>query len=617
MNAGSDAADARASRGAELRSLIDAACDVARAHAAILGPPRQLEDLARRLEEDRFQLAVVGQFKRGKSTLLNALVGRPLLPMAAIPATSVVTRVSAGSERTLSVTLLSGLGEVQAFGDDGGLAVRLSEVVTERGNPGNVLGVAGVHVIAPTPFLSRGVTLVDTPGIGSTHLHNTVAARDALAECDAVLLVFAADLPITEIEEAFAREVRAAVREVIVVMNKVDVASADDRRALEGLLRSRLRDVFMTADVVIWSVSAKAALAARTGDDDVALERSGLPALERHLVDTLVRNRHALLLEAIAAKAARGIAAMRARLEVRRAALALPMEELEGRAALFEAAAKSAEGEGRVCVDLLGADGRRVRDRLSAACDDLYGRARGLLRSELMRIADRSATPRAASEEVRRTMETFFETAKTDLAARLRSDVLDVVAAYRVRMKVAVESVGRSAAEITGVNVLEVWEEPEPPSIREPYWVVSGLPDSLGSLTMDGLAALLPRRLREARARHALRRGLDAAVLRNVSSLQWALQQAVDDGFRTIGTEIDAGVRLLVLNVREAFHAARDAHWSRKAGHDERLGRLASDADRLAGLATAVAAFAHQDDTHAAPSARACDGTRDPEGNLS
>ena len=61
---------------------------------------KQGEELMAKLAEDRFTLAVVGQFKRGKSSLMNAVIGRELLPVGVLPLTSAITILRYGPEGT-------------------------------------------------------------------------------------------------------------------------------------------------------------------------------------------------------------------------------------------------------------------------------------------------------------------------------------------------------------------------------------------------------------------------------------------------------------------------------------------------------------------------------------
>jgi hypothetical protein len=144
--------------------------------------------LAARLAEGRFFVACLGQFKRGKSTLLNALVGERALPTGVVPVTSAVTILRHAPSPCARVILAS--GETAAI-DVGALA----EYVTEEHNPENAKGVAAVEIGLPSPLLASGTCLVDTPGIGSVFAGNTAVTRRFIPHIDAALVVIGTDPP--------------------------------------------------------------------------------------------------------------------------------------------------------------------------------------------------------------------------------------------------------------------------------------------------------------------------------------------------------------------------------------------------------------------------------------
>src|SRR4029453_11492500 len=150
-----------------------------------------------RLQSPRLGVAVVGEFKRGKSSLLNALVGREVLPVGVLPLTAVPTVLEQGEE-----------GLVVEYTDGHQEQHRLDQVarfVTEDANPGNRLGVARVTARLHTRLLDAGVRLVDTPGVGSVHEHNTRSTDTYLPSLDAAVLVVSADPPISGGEGAFLK----------------------------------------------------------------------------------------------------------------------------------------------------------------------------------------------------------------------------------------------------------------------------------------------------------------------------------------------------------------------------------------------------------------------------
>src|SRR6266508_453640 len=168
--------------------------------------------LAERVAEGLFYVACVGQFKRGKSTLLNALIGQPLLPTGVIPVTAVVTVVRYGDVRA-----------VVHFDDRREQSVEpaaLADYIAEERNPRNEKQVRVVEVYAPSDLLSSGMCLVDTPGLGSVFRQNTETTREFLPHIDAALVVLGADPPISGEEAAIAEEIGRDVPHMLFVINK-------------------------------------------------------------------------------------------------------------------------------------------------------------------------------------------------------------------------------------------------------------------------------------------------------------------------------------------------------------------------------------------------------------
>src|SRR2546422_6513772 len=198
---------------------------------------RVVDALAERLREGRFYVACVGQFKRGKSTLVNALVGESVLPTGVVPITAAVTVVRHGERLAARVRF----GERDWEECDPG---SLATYVSEEQNPGNEKGVVAVEVFVPSPLLESGMCLVDTPGIGSISAANTAATREFVPHVDAALVVVGADPPISGDELALVQEIAREVADLIFVLNKADKLSDAEReqaiRFTERVLSERL-----------------------------------------------------------------------------------------------------------------------------------------------------------------------------------------------------------------------------------------------------------------------------------------------------------------------------------------------------------------------------------------
>jgi len=289
--------------------------------------------LAERLIERRFYVACVGQFKRGKSTLINALVGVSVLPTGVIPITTAVTVVRYGERLAARVRFAARDWEEC---DPGSLAA----YVSEEQNPGNEKGVTGVEVFVPSALLESGMCLVDTPGIGSVFDANTAATRAFVPHVDAALVVLGADPPISGDELALVQDVARHVDDLIFVLNKADRQSQGERgeavQFTERVLVERLgRPVGPILQVSAgerlagagpsreWEALSEAlvSLARQSGSDLVrAAERRGVTALAERLLHELDEQRVALV---------RPIEESEARVEVLRRAVANAERSLE------------------------------------------------------------------------------------------------------------------------------------------------------------------------------------------------------------------------------------------------------------------------------------------------
>lgn len=178
-------------------------------------------------------VAVLGAFKAGKSSFLNALIGRDVMPVDVLPATAVVTRVVHGPADRVVVRRLSGAAfEVPAE--------RLADFVTERGNPGNEKGVALVDVELAALGGYGGVRFVDTPGLGSVFTHNTKAAMEWLPRVGGALLAVSASHPLSEQDVALLRDVCRHTPEVAILLTKADLVPEEQRDAVVEFLHRQV-----------------------------------------------------------------------------------------------------------------------------------------------------------------------------------------------------------------------------------------------------------------------------------------------------------------------------------------------------------------------------------------
>jgi len=193
----------------------------------------EARELAARVSEGRFYVACIGQFKRGKSTLLNALIGHAVVPTGFVPVTAVPTVIRYGDEPHARIRMRDGVWQDVDLMD-------LKEYVTEELNPENKKAVDGAEVFVPSPLLSSGMCFVDTPGLGSVFTGNTATTQAFIPHIDAALVVVGADPPIAGEELALVESIGKQVQDLILVINKADRTCDPERAAAARFTREVL-----------------------------------------------------------------------------------------------------------------------------------------------------------------------------------------------------------------------------------------------------------------------------------------------------------------------------------------------------------------------------------------
>ena len=548
----------------------------------------RLERLTARLQADVYQLAVLGQFKRGKSTLLNALLGCPLLSAGILPLTAVPTFLSYAASMRLKLSFLSGNTEEREAGDLASLSREIAAATTEEQNPRNEKGVSRVDVGVPASAWLADLTLVDTPGIGSTHAHNSDAAYAILPECDAALFVSSVDPPITEVEAGYLARIRKIVPQVIVVLNKVDLVDGNDVRKAADFLSSVIGEHAPEIDGRIFTVSARRALAARQAGDDEALEASGLPELERHVRSKLVDKKRSMLDLSVASKMSELLAALAADAAMTVRALSMPLADLDAKVIAFEESAVGFERERVALADALQGEWGRAVTRLASLCDEVDQSTRQDLDAVVARVAETQRLE-AGNEVVTAAMAEVFDREFKSLAARVEEELRIAIEAQQERYLLLDQRVREAAGALLNVNVPTLASEDWFQIAREPYWVGERRHESVSSLTVDGLARLLPGPWKRRRRARLYRAAIGNALARNISELQWTMRQNIDDSFRRLLAESRKAIETSIASTRDLLATSRERRRKEDLSLEQDLGRVCHTERRLKDLARTLA----------------------------
>jgi GTPase SAR1 family protein len=544
-----------------------------------------LASLHTRLEQQRLQLAILGQFKRGKSTFINALLGAPVLPAAVVPLTAVAVFIAWGAEPLARIEFKNERPpeELRSNVVDT-LREFLARFVAEVHNPENRLAVRRVELFYPAPILANGTVLIDTPGVGSTLQHNTEAAIAVLPECDAALFVVSADPPITETELAYLQRLRSKAMRLFFVINKLDYLDLAEQMTATDFLRKVLSErSLLPPSVPIFGVSARNGLVAKQKNDRIGLEKSGVAAVEEHLLRYLATEKSRELDTAIRRKAGDLISdsISNARLRVR--ALNMPLEDLASKARAFEDALRAVEGQRLITRDLLAGDRRRLLQLLETRVQELRSEAS----IKLAAAIDESWSDDApgaweakARSAVSATIQNLFGEAQDRLVGAFAGEASSALATHSQRFETLIGAVRRSATEIFDVSFGPQREDEAFTLGEDPYWVTESIKATLIPDPGRIVDRLAPLRVRRARVRSRMIQQSNELVIRNAENLRWAILQGVEDMVRRATGHLEERLDQAIDAIKQVIEDALTRRKNRSievGGEIEGLEHLASE----------------------------------------
>ncbi len=296
-----------------LRQLKEYSEEIGLVHTA-----RSIGETIDKVSEEHFEVAIVGEFKRGKSTLINALLGQEILPADVLPATATLNRVTYSESPYVMVEYKSGETERVSIDQLENYVTKLSyesEKTAEK--------VKQATVYYDTEFCKNNVDIIDTPGLNDDEQMTNVTLS-ILPEIDAAVFVISANSPFSQFEKEFLekRMLTSDMGRIIFVVNCFGTFSKEDEDRIVETVEKRIGSYVMEKAKMVMGedskefavykrkigkpkvigVYAKKALMAKESGDAAMLAESNFPTFERVLETMLTQERGAITLQILANK---------------------------------------------------------------------------------------------------------------------------------------------------------------------------------------------------------------------------------------------------------------------------------------------------------------------------
>lgn len=536
----------------------------------------RLDTIRERLTVGRLRILVAGEAKRGKSTLVNSLLRRDILPTGVTPVTAVATTVLTAQDQAefIDVVYLDGRRERHKLDE-------LSTYVTERDNPENVRDVSHVDVYVHADLLDRfNVELVDTPGTGSVYAHNTSAAEQIMDTLDAAVFVVSADPPISAAERDLLAKVGELSVHTFVVLNKADQLAPEDLSEAEAFTVAVCRQA-IGHEVAILPCSA------REGFDDAGYRRFA-DALEQYLADRADLD----VTTALQGHLSRLASAMLDSALLTERSLQLTATTSADRVALFRGRADGIAARRRTLDDRSWAAERRVRRELDSAAFEQVASLSAQCRQEALSALDGALSQLSAEqidaqgrEVVVRAINAAAERWRVEHAHTLERELRELTEQAVADLESQLADLRAAAHELLDIE-LAASAVPHALRASQRFWYAFDRGVGWELPLAAAARNLLPGRVRRARERvlEEIPELVDRQIGRARADLAERLRESVRDVITRLRVEHDE----VLARVRSALDEAASISGAAEGERDRRRTELTERTVQLRGVLEAV-----------------------------
>ncbi|WP_414589837.1 dynamin family protein [Scytonema sp. PCC 10023] len=252
-----------------------------------------LHKLETRVQADSFKVLVLGEFKRDKSTFINAMLGAEVLPAYAKPCTAIINEVKWGDPKRALLHYTNST-------DNGAKPAKeipidqIEEYVVIKDNVGEIKEnpYEKLELFWPLEICKDGVEIIDSPGLNEHEIRQKVT-MDYLSTVDAILFVLSCEVLCSQTELIFIDNnlISMGHEDIFFICNRINQIRAKERESIKEHAFSKLASRTKRSKESIFFIDALGALEGRLEPDEQRLNQSGVPELEKELANFLTNQK--------------------------------------------------------------------------------------------------------------------------------------------------------------------------------------------------------------------------------------------------------------------------------------------------------------------------------------
>lgn len=242
------------------------------------------EDLLEDLQNEFYIVVILGEFKRGKSTFANSLLGENLLPVDVTPTTATINAMLWNEERQMSVYGADGTIETLELNSQ-----YLKKYIAGADFDPNLIKYLKIGI--PAEILKNKVVLVDTPGVDDLNEQRVDVTYKFIPRADAVLFLLDATSPVRRTEKEFIEDnlLSSGIEKILFIANFVDRVDEEEKEETIEYIANRLRAALGGTAGQVFGISAWQALKGKIDENSELIKQSGILEVEnaiKKLIET-------------------------------------------------------------------------------------------------------------------------------------------------------------------------------------------------------------------------------------------------------------------------------------------------------------------------------------------
>ncbi|WP_394238307.1 dynamin family protein [Niallia oryzisoli] len=261
--------------------LKEKACKLKESLTSLLPASSQLkalDELEEDLDQDYYTIIVVGQFKHGKSTFVNALLGKDIMPRDVTPTTA-----------TINAVFHSDTPELQILKTDG--QVEKKELSTEELNQYTASidfdteEIKYLKLFMDAPLLKNRVVLIDTPGVNDLNQHRSDITFQFIPRADVIIFMTSMDAALKKSEKVFIQDflLKNGIDKIIFTANFMDRIDEEELDDTIEYIERRIQSILEGENAKLYPISAREALEGKLNGNRDLLDYSGVPEVEKEI----------------------------------------------------------------------------------------------------------------------------------------------------------------------------------------------------------------------------------------------------------------------------------------------------------------------------------------------